>query len=111
VQINSCLKSSFVCKVITTKKYGQFLICKKRKPSCADHEIGTFSVSKDKWYTKEDTGKSKKMHCTHFGMPKGTSQAEAMSNSEKIKLVALATVELSEGIRQSIEKIHQTNNF
>jgi len=35
-------------------------------------------------------------------MPKGTSQAEATSNSEKIKLVALAVIELrwSEGIRQ-----------
>jgi len=35
-------------------------------------------------------------------MPKGTSQAEATSNSEKIKLVALAVIKLrwSEGIRQ-----------
>jgi len=33
-------------------------------------------------------------------MPKGTSRAEAMSNSEKIKLVALAVIEFrwSEGI-------------
>jgi len=33
-------------------------------------------------------------------MPKGTTQAEATSNSEKIKLVALAVIELrwSEGI-------------
>jgi len=38
------------------------------------------------------------MHC---GMPNGTSQAEATSNSEKIKPVALAVIELclSEGIR------------
>ena len=39
-------------------------------------------------------------------MPKGTSRAEAMSNSEKIKPVALAVVELclSEGIvTQSVE--------
>ena len=35
-------------------------------------------------------------------MPKSTSQAEAMSNSEKIKPVALAVIELrlSEGISQ-----------
>ena len=35
-------------------------------------------------------------------MPKGTSRAEAMSNSEKIKHVALAIIELhlSEGISQ-----------
>jgi len=37
------------------------------------------------------------MYC---GIPKGTSWAEAMSNSEKIKPVALAIIELrwSEGI-------------
>jgi len=35
-------------------------------------------------------------------MPKGTSQAAAMSNCKKIKPVALAVIELrwSEGIRQ-----------
>jgi len=38
-------------------------------------------------------------------MPKGTSQAEATSNSEKIKLVMLAIIEfcLPKGIRQSVE--------
>jgi len=40
------------------------------------------------------------MHCMHSGMAK---RAEAMSNSEKIKPIALAIVELckSEGIRQA----------
>jgi len=40
------------------------------------------------------------MHWTCCGMPKGTSQAEAMSSSEKIKPVALAIIKLhqSEGI-------------
>jgi len=55
--------------------------------------------------TKEDTGKSlKRMHWMYCSMPKGTSQAEATSNSEKIKLVALAVIELhwSEGIRQLV---------
>jgi len=39
-------------------------------------------------------------------MTKGTSQAEAMSNSEKIKPLALAIVELrkSEAIRQSVSQ-------
>ena len=37
-------------------------------------------------------------------MPKGTSQAESTSNSEKIKPVALAVIELrlSEGFSQSV---------
>jgi len=41
------------------------------------------------------------------GMEKGTSQAEAMSNSEKIKPMALAIVELckSEGISQSVRQL------
>jgi len=41
------------------------------------------------------------MYC---GMLKGTSQAEATLNSEKIKPIALAIIELrwSEGIRQLV---------
>jgi len=48
-----------------------------------------------------------RMHCMYSGMAKVTSLAEVTSNSEKIKLVALAIVELheSEGIivSQSVE--------
>ena len=42
----------------------------------------------------------RRMHYMYCGMPKGTSQAEATSNSEKIKPVALAVIKLrlSEGI-------------
>ena len=41
-------------------------------------------------------------------MPKGTPWAEAMSNSEKIKPVALAGIELclTEGISQAVSQIH-----
>jgi len=41
----------------------------------------------------------RRMHCLH---KKGTSRAEVTSNSEKIKLIALANVELhkSEGINR-----------
>ena len=43
------------------------------------------------------------MYC---GMPKGTCWAEATSNSEKMKSVALAVIELclSEGIRKSVSQ-------
>jgi len=42
----------------------------------------------------------------YSGMAKGTSWAEATSNSEKIRPVALAIVELreSEGIRQLVSQ-------
>jgi len=44
------------------------------------------------------------MHCMYSGMAKGTYQAEVTLNSEKIKPIALAIVELrkSEGIRQAV---------
>jgi len=43
------------------------------------------------------------MHFMYSGMAKGTSRVEPTSNSEKMKSVALAIVELrqSEGISQS----------
>jgi len=42
----------------------------------------------------------------YSGMAKGTSQSEVMLNSEKIKPIALAIVELceSEGISQSVSQ-------
>jgi len=58
-----------------------------------------FVVNKDKWHTKEHTGKSiKNVVCT--------SQAEATSNSKKIKPVALGIVELhwSELVSQSVSQ-------
>jgi len=60
-----------------------------------------FVVSKDEWDTKEGTCKSMKnaLHVQWY-----TSQAEVISNSEKIKPIALAIVELheSEGIRGTL---------
>ena len=43
------------------------------------------------------------MECTYCGMPKGTSRDEVTSNSENIKPIALAVIELHlpEGIRQA----------
>ena len=50
------------------------------------------------------------MHCMYSGMPKGTCRAEVMSNSEKIKPVALAIIELclSEGISQSVQSVENS---
>jgi len=42
-----------------------------------------------------------KLHCMYSGMAKGTSRAEAMPNSKKIKPIALAIVHESEGISQA----------
>ena len=79
----------------------------KGKPSRAIAKLTLFAVSKDEWDTKEDNGKSmKNASCMYCGMPKGTCRAEATSNSEKIKPIALAIIKLrlSGGISQSISQ-------
>jgi len=52
------------------------------------------------WWTKMNGTQRRgvvspwRMHCMHSGMAKGTSRAEAKSNSKKIKPVALSYVSL-----------------
>jgi len=74
---------------------------KKRKPSCAATKLTLFAVEKN---GTPGTVTPRRMHYMYCGMPKGTSRAEAMLNSEKIKCVALACIAKlcwSEGIRQA----------
>jgi len=65
-------------------------------------KLTPFMVSEDEGDTKEGPGKS--MKNVYSGTAKGTSRAETMPNSEKIKSVALAIVELceSEGFSQAV---------
>jgi len=55
-----------------------------------------FIVSKDEWNTKEDvnTGKSVKNSLEVLRYAKSTSWAEAPSNSEEVKPIVLAIIEL-----------------
>jgi len=57
----------------------------EKKSWQATAKLTLFAVNKDLWNTEEDSGKSMKnalyLLC---GMPKGTSQNEATSNSEKL---------------------------
>ena len=84
------------------EKYGRFLVT-QRKPSRATTKLMVFAVSKDEWNTKEDTGTSLKnaLHVLRL-----SKRHLATSNSEKIKPVALAVIELrySEGIRQLVSQ-------
>ena len=68
------------------------------KPSSATAKLTLFAVSKDEWGTKEDTGKSMKNALYILQYAKRHLSG---SNSEKIKPIALAVIELhlSEGIR------------
>ena len=102
IRIKNCLKSTSAIKIATMKNTDDFHF--EGKPLHACTKSTPFPVSKDEWDTKEDTGKS---HCMYCGMPKGTCRAEATLNSEKIKPIALAVIELclSEGISQSVSHL------
>ena len=90
--------------------------CYEGKPSHATAKFTPLAVSKDEWDTKENSGKSMKntLCVPWYDMPKGTSQAEATSNSENIKPLALVIIELcfSEGISQLLSQYKiPLNNF
>ena len=61
----------------------------QRNPSHATTKLMLFTVSKDERNTKEDSGE-----CVLWYAKRGTSRAEATSNNEKIKPIALAVIEL-----------------
>ena len=84
VQIKNCLKCTSVIKVATMKNTNDFHYAKE-----AITKSTLFTVSKDEWNTKEDTGKSMKNVLHILWYAKSTSQGEMTSNSEKIKPVAL----------------------
>ena len=78
----------------------------KGKPSCAlpnRHLLLSAKMNGTQWRTLVSPCR---MHCIYCGMSKGTSRAETMLNSEKIKPLALAVIELrlSEGINQSVTR-------
>jgi len=99
VQIEKYLKSNCVIKVPSMK-----IFFYEEEAITCNHWINTF-FCQQKWmeHKRRELVSPWRMHCTYCGMPKGTSQVEVTSNSEKIKCIALATVELCwfEGIRQA----------
>jgi len=82
-----CIKSSHY------EKYGRFLVT-QRKPSRATTKLTLFTVSKDEWNTKQDTGKSLKnvLHILRYAKRhlSGWSDVEQW----KIKPIVLAIIEL-----------------
>ena len=80
-----CIKSSHY------EKYGRFLIT-QRKPSRATTKLTLFTVSKDEWNTKEDTGKSQKnaLHVLRYAK----RHLSGWSDVEQWKNQALAIIEL-----------------
>jgi len=100
--------------MVTIQKYGiiETSAIKEVPMKITDDSItnGSYHVptTKSRWAKINGTQKSIlvspwRMYCIYSGMAKGTSWAKVMSNSKKIKPVALAIVELceSEGISQS----------
>jgi len=98
LQINNCLKRTFaplwkLWKISITN---------------GSHHVPTQNLRFSWWAKMNGTQRRTlvspwRMHCMYSGMAKDTSQAEATSNSKKIKPIALAIVELckSEGIREA----------
>jgi len=79
VQINNCLKR-------TNAKYPLWKLQMISVMNGSHHVPTTlFMVSKDKWVTKEGTGK----HCVYSGMAKGTSWAVVMLSIEKNQACSL----------------------
>ena len=96
------MKSTSAIKIATMKNTDNFHY--EGKPSRAKAKLTLFVVNKR---TQRGTLVSpSRMHCIYCCMPKGTSQAKAMSNGKKIKPLALAVIELhlSEGISQSVSQ-------
>ena len=86
------------------EKYRQFPLCKGSHHVQPPNQHPPLSV-KMNGTQRRVLVRPGRMHYVYCGMPKGTSQAEVTSNSEKVMLVALADIEvcLSEGISQSEE--------
>ena len=79
--------------------------CYEGKPSRDIAKSTLFAVSKDEWNTK-DTGKSMKNALYVLWYAKGTCRAEVTSNSEKIKPIALAVIELCLSIIMIMIKVY-----
>jgi len=93
VQIKRCLKSTSVIKVANMKIYRRFLL--REGSNHVQPPIQRCSQSAKMNRTQRRTlVRPWRMHCTYCSMPKGTSRAEATLNSEKVKPVALAIIEL-----------------
>jgi len=67
-------KNTSVIKVVAMKYMDNF--CCRKEAIMHHNQIDTFSVSKDKWDTNEDTDKS----MNNYSMLKGTSQTKGTSN-------------------------------
>ena len=112
VRIKNCLKSTSAIKIAIMKKNTDDFHY-EGKPSCATAKIDTSLSAKMNETQRRTLVSPWRMHCTHCGMPKGTSRAEVTSNSEKIKPIALAVIELclSEGISQLVTQSSVENSI
>ena len=62
IQIKNYLKSTFAIKTGTMKNTDDLHFEGKPHQFCARTKLTPFPVSKDEWYTKEDTGKSNALY-------------------------------------------------
>ena len=99
IRIKKCLKSTSAIKIATMKNTDNFRLEGKHVLAPNRHLSLSAKMNEAQRRTLVSPWR---MHYTYCGIPKGTCWAEAMLNSEKIKPIALAVIELrlSEGISQ-----------
>jgi len=100
----------FCNQVSPYEKYGRFPLRKGSHHMQPPNQCFSLSARMNGTQRRTLVNPSR-IHCTSSSMPKGTSWAEATSNSEKIKPVALAVIELclTECIRQSISQSEENS--
>jgi len=89
VRIMNCLKSTYVIKADAMKNVDDFHYAKDAI-MCNCQINAVHCEQKMNGTQRRTLVRPWRMHFTYCGMPKGTSWAEATSNSEKIKPIALA---------------------
>ena len=105
VQIENCSKSTSAIKTATMKNIENFRY--EGKPSRAIAKSTLFTVSKDEWDTKEDTGKSMKNALYILWYAKRHLLCQSYVEQLKNQVHSLShyiELRLSEGINQSVRQ-------
>ena len=105
LQIKNCLKSTSTIKVATTKIRTISVIMRGSHHMLLPN-LHLLLSAKMNGKQRRTLASPRRMHCTYCGMPRGTCLAEVMSNSNKVKSIAIVVIELhlSEGISQSVSR-------
>ena len=100
LQIKNSIRSVFAINPVTTENMD---ITNIEKSSCY-RELTPWAVSKRNGTQRRTKVNPWCMHCTYCGMPKGTCQTEATSNSEKSHNLIFLTASGRQASRQAVNQ-------